>query len=294
MFDKILIPVDFSELSKIALSVGAQWASRFESTLELIHVVEDAPYSYPPIWPGEAPLLHDLREQAVRNATTKMQQVIADLEEHELRGVDSCVDSGAIVPTISRHAKRVGAKLIVAATQGRTGLSRLLMGSTCEHLLRSAPCPVLIARAGAAEHPPPVTKLLVAVDFSDHARRAVEVAAQAAKRWNAELHVFHAWPAPYPLADVRIEGDIFSKLCHAADDELGKFLEGCSLPAGVVAHRKIASGTPAAAIAEHVGELHPDVLCLGTHGRSGFKQLLLGSVAEATVRSAPCTTLVVP
>ena len=71
-------------------------------------------------------------------------------------------------------------------------------------------------------------------------------------------------------------------------------MAGAQLPAGLGLEVSIASGTATEKIGERVAATAPDLLVLGTHGHGGFKRLVLGSVAEATVRYATCAALVVP
>lgn len=292
MFSRVLVPVDFSDRAKIAVHHAAYLAEATGSKLELLHVIEDAAYSYPLIWPGEAPLLVDLHVQAKANATAGMEDLVRQFKKEKVP-VFPVIKTGIVVDTIRDHAKEVSADLIVTATHGRTGLDRLLLGSVSERLLRNPPCPILVAR-GDLNASRPMQKITVAVDLSPHSRRALELAANIAKHFGASVEVFHVWPAPYPLAEIKEADDIFSKLCRAAEAAVADFLNGSTLPAGVSVTTVIASGVPTAAINDHLAESAPDLLCVGTHGYAGFKHMLLGSVAEAVLRCAPCPTLVVP
>ncbi len=294
MFKKILVPVDFSERAKAAFGHGALFATTFGARLELLHVVEDAPYDQ--AWLGEADA-HQLKvahEQALANAQSSLSALVSALHIAEGAPVETSVASGAVAATIAAHADESGAELIVTATHGRTGLSHLLMGSVCERLLRCAPCPVLVARGTALESLPNIRKVLVAVDLSDHSKRALELGAATAAEFGASLELLHSWETPYFTANVELDAELFRRMREGARAELESFLDRCQLPEGLDMRTTEVSGVATAMISEHIATAKPDLLVLGTHGRSGFKHMVLGSVAETVVRYASCASLIVP
>jgi nucleotide-binding universal stress UspA family protein len=183
---------------------------------------------------------------------------------------------------------------MVVATHGRTGLSRWLLGSVSERLLRAAPCPVLIARGGSALEVPALRRLLVAVDLSEHSRAALHVAGGIAHQFGAALEVLYVWAAPFYDADEHFDAELFERIRQSARADLDEFVRSAGLPEALAVEVHIASGAPGERIAERISASTPDLLVLGSHGHGGFKRLVLGSVAEATVRYATCAALVVP
>ena len=121
-----------------------------------------------------------------------------------------------------------------------------------------------------------VRELLVATDFSDEAEAAVGVAIDYARRLDARLHVLHV-PS-------REDVDVTQRLSDA------------SAPAGSDVPVIIASiaGDPAEEILAYARRHPIDLVVVGTHGRSGFSRMLLGSVADRVVRGASCPVLMVP
>ena len=150
MFQKILVPVDFSEHAKSAFAYGALFASRFAGRIELAHVVEDVVTSHPPFWTGEKALAEELQQQALLGAKRSMKKLLPTLPVPAGTEIDTRILSGPLPLALAEHAKESKTELIVIATHGRTGFSRWLMGSVSERLLRSAPCPVLVARGSVA------------------------------------------------------------------------------------------------------------------------------------------------
>lgn len=292
MFDRILVPVDFSEHSQAALGHAASFAAAFDSELELVHVVEHVVHSHTPFFNRELLLGEELHDKALAAAEVSMQQLLPLVPPAGARGVRTQVLSGTLPETLVEHAERTGVGLIIASTHGRTGFSRWLMGSVSERLLRVAHCPVLVARGGSAA-PARIERMLVAVDLSEHSRTALSVAAAVATRLGASLEVLYVWAAPYYDEPLREQAGLFERIREQARAELDEFVDAAGLPPGLSVARTIVSGTPTAEIQERVQRTGVDLLVLGTHGRGGVKRWVLGSVAEATARYAGCATLVV-
>jgi nucleotide-binding universal stress UspA family protein len=75
---------------------------------------------------------------------------------------------------------------------------------------------------------------------------------------------------------------------------MADFLAGCSLPPGLAVEERLARGASAQAVLDEARRSRADLIVMGTHGRSGFKHLILGSVAEKVIREAPVPVLTVP
>ncbi|MBI3636756.1 MAG: universal stress protein [Candidatus Rokubacteria bacterium] len=124
--------------------------------------------------------------------------------------------------------------------------------------------------------PAPPRQILVATDFSDGAEAAVRVAHAYAEALGARLHVLHvAWPE-----EIDVTG-LFAHLRQALGDRV--VVTVASLP-----------GDAAEQIVRYAQLHRIDLVVVGTHGRSGFSRILLGSVAERVARTAPCPVLTVP
>jgi universal stress protein A len=144
-FSAILVPIDFSEPSHRALEHARTIGARFGATLHLLHVVEPAemgPYAvnlYAPSRP------HPGREAPTEAAAHLTRLAGGTGHDAPVTTVVTGRPAHAILDYASAH--RVD--LIVMGTQGRTGLSHLLLGSVAEHVVRSAPCPVMTVRSPA-------------------------------------------------------------------------------------------------------------------------------------------------
>lgn len=292
MFEKILLPVDFSEHSALAFGHAGLFARTFGAELELVHVVEQVVHSHPSFWSAEPALADELHQQSMASA----QRLLGELERGRSSELGprtrTRVVSGSVTGALADHAAASGADLIVMSTHGRTGFARWLMGSVSERLLRVAPCSALVVRNAAHGRVPVIQRVLVAVDLSEHSRRALQAAVAVARGLGASLEVLHAVAVPLQ-AETGAQPGLAERLRQRAVDELERFVAAETAGADVRVECVLGSGAPAAVIAEHVAAHHPDLLVLGTHGHGGLQRMVLGSVAEALARYAAVTTLVV-
>ena len=139
-------------------------------------------------------------------------------------------------------------------------------------------------------------QLLVAVDFSDPSIRALQVARDIGTRLNAKLLVVHF--VPMRIVDMGMEGGVdFIEEMHQSEMEeakvkLEKFIKDHTTTEDEI-EQHLRSGEPAAEVNASAAELEADMIVIGTHGRTGLKHLLLGSVAESILRSADVPVLCV-
>lgn len=209
--------------------------------------------------------LHELREA---------------LAEHHTGGVAQ-VHIGRPAEQITSFAHDFRMDGIVISSRGRTGLSRLLLGSVAERVLRLAPCPVLVfhgrERAEALRRARP--RVLVAVDLAEGPEEVVEAAVPWLRRLDAEATLANVMPQMVP-------GDTD----HAAEQlhREGRLaeLEG-AIPVEHRAGTSVLVGHPRDALVA-AGERF-DLVVVGSHGREGVDRLLLGSTTEGVARLAPAT-----
>jgi nucleotide-binding universal stress UspA family protein len=135
----------------------------------------------------------------------------------------------------------------------------------------------------------PIHTILHPTDFSDRAREAFRVACDFARDYNAALVVLHVMPPPI-LSD---EGILIDDFCDARE-QVRQPLESLRPddPSVHVRH-EVAQGDAAEEIVRTAQEIDCDLIVLGTQGRTGLVRFVLGSVAEAVLRTAPCPVLTV-
>jgi nucleotide-binding universal stress UspA family protein len=140
-----------------------------------------------------------------------------------------------------------------------------------------------------------VQKILVAVDFSEYADSVLDVAVEFAKQLSAELHLVHAFDVRIPLVtpyEVAIPTAFIEEAREAAASKLAALIRKVAED-GVTATSHLSEVPAASAIVDLAEEIGADLIIMGTRGHTGLKHVLLGSVAERTLRHAPCSVLTV-
>jgi len=135
--------------------------------------------------------------------------------------------------------------------------------------------------------------ILVPTDFSKHSRVALERATELAKLFSSKIVLLHSYSvhtATVGLAPFSLPDDFIERLRKGASDELDRVAKDV-IAAGVACELRLSALPEVDAILEAAEELPADLIAMGTHGHTGFKHALLGSIAERIVRLAPCPVL---
>jgi len=287
----IIVATDFSAQSQAATARAVSLACLDGASIHLVHAVRFplvvSPYevSVPSaVWEGVRLAAQEKLEEAREAIEGKgVSTVTADIPE-----------SGDPVHVIAAAVEAHEADLVVMGTHGHSGLKHAFLGSVAERTLRTLDLPVLAVKEDTAKAEEPITRILLAVDFSVHSDRAVEVAADLGSRLKANVDVIHAFDLPrdyIPYASA-FGVSLEQKIEAYADERLDgvrQRLEECGVPVKLHARR----GLPSVVISEVALEVGCQLIIMGTRGNSGLSHVLLGSVAERTLRMAPCSVLTV-
>jgi nucleotide-binding universal stress UspA family protein len=314
--EKIVLATDFSAAARAALDHAIAIAARFGARLYLIHVVDVRSSEGSQVLGNEAKIdeFYDLAE---RRAREELAALSATCEPDDLPEVPEpsipiveCVRIGEPSEEILGFATEKEVDLVVVGTHGRTGIRRVLVGSVAESVLRRAPCPVMAIRVSEAEeavaraHPIAprrgasyLARILAAVDSSESSRAALRASAVLAARFGSSLGVLNvvddymlAQATMAPLDAVAIEGRIVDLARATLDDFVQETLGSEALS---WVSRRVEVGRPAETVARVAAAENASLVACGTHGRSGLRRALFGSVAERIVRVAPCPVLTV-
>lgn len=138
-------------------------------------------------------------------------------------------------------------------------------------------------------------KICCAVDFGDPSQVALHHAADLARRYEAELTLVHVVSFPPPAADqALVTSSTLEDVQRKNEEEmLARWRTDAEERARRPVRSSLLTGDPAEEILRHAREEHCDLVVVGTHGRTGVRRLVLGSVAERVARRAPCPVLVV-
>lgn len=284
-FDRILLPTDFSETARRALSFAAHLAARHGAALHILHV--QSPESDGDGTDEETPTTQDELAECARRAAEGLGDPTAT-EGHALTLVRDTSEAESVREAVVGYAGEHDVDLIVMGTARRRGLRTLFPQSTASEVVRHAPCPVLTVLDEPEIVPGPVDHIFVPYDFSDHAAEALSYADALAEMYGSKVTLVHVirelmvpleYEVEMPDVDVR---DVRSR----AEAALKKAASG--------QHRVlVASGHPGRRIVELAEDHDVDLLVLATHGRTGLRRVLLGSVAEQVIRRASCPVFTV-
>ena len=140
-----------------------------------------------------------------------------------------------------------------------------------------------------------IRTILVPTDFSAHAGAALEFATGLAKSLGARIHLLHAYSIPVQALtpyDFSIPPNVWEGIRAAAGQKLAELEEKVAAE-GIEVSVHLSQALPTEAITTAAEELRADLIVMGTRGNTGLKHVLLGSVAERAIRTAPCPVLTV-
>jgi nucleotide-binding universal stress UspA family protein len=282
MAAKILCPVDFSPGSQQALRVAARLARDRRAELVLAHVWHVPPLAYS----GEYPLPAEAFMRMNAHAKASLSEAHEQASSLGAQEVSTLFLTGLPWAQIVEASGDPVFDLIVVGTHGRTGLSRFLLGSVAEKVVRHAPCSVLVARG----EPAAFQHVLCAVDFSQASRAATQRAGELAGESIDLLHSVE--PPPWYAVEPQFEGfleDLDRRGAHVLREWAAELATKTRVPVASI----VRVGQAAAQVVGVLDrDLRYDLLVVGSHGRTGIKRVLLGSVAEQLVRHARCSVLV--
>jgi nucleotide-binding universal stress UspA family protein len=288
---RIAVGIDFSEESEVALAHAAMLGRSMRAHLILLHVlplpahlVEDS--SYDPFFRAST-LSADLVARQRGDAADVLQATAGRCRDLGVSCEPLLIDDNPS-DGLARAAEEVGADLLVLGSHGRAGLQRILLGSVAERAVRLCRRDALVARGPAGQHDG-YRRVVIGTDFSTYSDRALRAALEVTAP-DATFELVHCWQAPIvpagmPIAPLRhdLEKNIIesgSRLINRHPELAGR------------ASFKPLEAPPADGLATRADEIGADLIAVGSHGRRGVKRWLLGSIAEGTIRRAPCSVLV--
>lgn len=284
----IVVGVDASSGSAAALQWAASEARVRDATLVAVHAYRvPLAYVHDDFSVGRIdPDLHQQAREQLDHALEVARPVLADVRVvrrlHPGSAASALIDEAA------------AADLLVVGRRGTGGFAGLLLGSTAEHCARHAPGPVVVT-----PDPPPTPqgRVVVGVDGSVQAQRALAWAVDHARHHDAILEVFGIYevydaPGPYGGEFMRVASPYSDqRFRRRAEQFTADALATISPPADLTIETHIEAGHPAEALAARSGEV--DLIVVGSRGLGGVSGLLLGSVSRQLLHHASCPVAVV-
>jgi nucleotide-binding universal stress UspA family protein len=272
----ILCPVDFSELSALALRYADALSRCGGATLTVLYA---NPFLPPPH--VDSTQLAELEEQFRKwhaEAASKLRTFVNNTLGADAASVQTAVVEALPVDGIRAAARQLDASLVVVGTHGRSGVNRLMMGSVAERILRESPVPVLTVRG---DSPGPgetlrLPHLLCAVDNSAASRRALAWVSRMARCFESRVTVLH----------------VRHRDTTNAIDDLPSWVPA-SMSQECAMECVVREGEPADEIVALAHELGTAMLVMGTQHRLFHGVSVIGNTTAIAVRHAPCPVLTV-
>jgi len=289
MYSKILVPLDGSKTAEKVLPYARYLADKFKVPVELLAVVDIAEVASH-MASEKARFLDTIIDDAVRRLTSYLGSVATTFADTDVR---CSVEKGKAEDTIIEEAATDKAMLITMATHGRSGLNRFLLGSVAEKVLRGMANPLLLIRAteeAKSEGEAMLKSIIVPLDGSELAEGVLPLAAGMAKKLDLEVELFRTYHIPYNVygGDEGFYAGNYEELLAGVRDEAAQYLDKKAADLKNLGVAKVTCVTKEGLAADEIillGQKTPDnLIAMSSHGRSGVKRWVLGSVAEAVVR----------
>lgn len=271
---RAILAIDQRQNCDVPVAHAIAWAARFGASLDLVTVSEDSGDSDH----RDASFLTqetERRESALQGDLGRYLEAVPT----PMRG-DVHVLRGRVAPALIEFSAKWD--LLVLATHGRQGLSRLFAGSVAESTIRSVSCPVLVTRTDG--EPVPLDgplKIVLPIDSEQPISDGIRTA-------NSLLGPEHDYRALYAMPDIAAIDDMYGSWC---EQRMGAATAAGGLP-NIPRIVRAYRGNPGDDVANFAREIQAQLIVMPTHTRTAIGRLAFGSVAERVIRVAPCPVLV--
>ena len=278
-FERILVPVDFTDVSRRAVEYAAAIARRHESSVVLTHVAGSVgPNTQPEVVWFEQLSVQKPAEEHLRNWAGEL----------ESQGIQarSAILTGAIQEEVLNAAEREQSDLLVVGTHGRAGIQRLFFGSDAEGLYRHAKCPILVVGPMARqveEEPWHPRSIIFSCNLDPASAPQAAYAFQLAQEYQATLTIFHVDDSQGRVAK--------TNLMKAFEDALEPLLPPNQKP--VYCWRTLMLGfSLGATIVNMAKERHADLIIMGARTSSLAQTHITNGIAPQVMAKAQCPVMV--
>jgi len=189
-FENILFATDFSPAAAHAIPFVKAVAHHFQSNLVVLHV--KPPVVNPMTQPATWPVVIEAAKAADQRHRDELRETFARINTEVL------IEEGGIQANLEKALEKYDTDLVVIGTRGRTGLSKLLLGSVAEEIFRTVPCPVLTVGPHSDSFRANVRDILFATDFASETPAAAAYAISLAQEFQARLTMLHVVPEGKP------------------------------------------------------------------------------------------------
>jgi nucleotide-binding universal stress UspA family protein len=296
MYRVIMVPTDGSGFDREAIRVALKIADRTAARVRLVRVL--ATGTFFGVAAEGTPLPLDVSRSQRDSALSELYSLAAECRATSK--ADICVDlhAGPVSDVLQGYARRNDVDLIVMSTHGRSGISRLSLGSVTDSLIRHTTIPVLVVKPPTSYLNPQVVdgfkRIIVPLDGSVLAEQILPRVLTLAKLEDAEITLLNVLiPQSYSqkeIADPVLpwwDKDVATAQTYLLRIAGGLRRDGVSVTTDIVIAENVAN-----AIRDFASREKADLIAIATHGRGGLARMLRGSVADAIMHSGRMSMLV--
>jgi nucleotide-binding universal stress UspA family protein len=270
----MLVASDLTGRSVYPLQRALQLKAESDGQLTVLHVVEHG-------------LTNTIKERRYAEALSELNTWKRSLPETKQLGIDVSVLVGDPFANIVDVMRIQQIDFAIVGGPGKQGLKELFVGTTAERVIRFSDEPVLMVKGHANG---PYRRVVVAMDFSQGARRALDLAYRIAPE--AEIKLVHAWqPQLWGSAAHRGETAAANQRLREQEERQIRAVVD-EVAAGRALQLEIVEGSPYAALRNVIGNFNAELLAMGTHSRSRLSTAIVGSLAQEFLATGPCDVLV--
>jgi len=294
MYEKILVPLDGSDLAEIALPYAEELAGALGCDITLIHVSESADEKYEN--------MHQLYIEKIVEATIQGAEKFRKNKRAKKIKVSSVHLTGHVAEQIVDYADKENIGLIVMTTHGRSGIRRWILGNVAAKVVRATDRPIALIRA--KDTPPEarterINKILVPLDGSKASEVVIPHVSELASKLKAEVVLFQVVAPSYFVYAIPGEAVLQP---HSPED-LQNMIENSKLyldkvgaefrDKGIETTSEVGIGGPAEEIIRIADEIQVDMVAMSTHGHSSISLWAFGSNADKVLHAGDTPVLLV-
>ena len=293
MFKNIMLPVDGSHFSELALPLAVRIARKSDARLHIVRVhVPAVPTAEAVVSDNYDELVRDWERDALGVAGARAAEA----------GVHTTTEllEGPIVAALQTYIEAAAIELVVMTTHGRSGIKRAVLGSVAEQCVRKTEIPILLIHPRSEDDTvatdlTAMKRILVPLDGSPESEAVLPHVLGLARLSGAALVLARIAAAPFDIA-VTIGPEALQDYLQRIREEAEAYLEGVqkSMPGDLQVDRTalIADRAPEG-IMRAAQEQDADMIAMATHGRSGWARIAVGSVAETVLHKSTTPVLLI-
>jgi len=256
----------------------------------LLHTLSIPQLAYPGTGMSVGHDFSEAAEKALRKEGTRILEKAASLLPQECGQVSQHLEIGTPASVILSMAQQQSVDLIIMGSRGLGAIQEHVIGSVSHRVATHAPCHVLLIKAPVV----PLKHILLPIEHPLDAGWAIEFLSHRPFQDMPHLSVLHVIPFVQPALPIgALLPDSWKQELQTGGGRFAKDVTDTLTNLGYPVESIVEPGAPSSVIQEQVSRVQPQLVLMGTPGRSPLQRLVQGSVSHATIHHAPCSVLLI-